>query len=221
MKNIQQVTDTIIRQGLLPLYFNSDKDISIEVLRALYRAGIKAVEYTHRGESALNNFKALIEVRNREMPGLIIGIGTIKNVSQAKEYLQIGADFLISPGFIHELSHFALSNSIFYSPGCMTPTEIIAAETAGIHFIKLFPGNSIGEDFLKSIKDVFPNLYFMPTGGVDTTRDNIEGWFNAGVSAVGMGSKLISKQLMADKDYVTIESQTKAVLSLIQIIKNR
>lgn len=218
MKTIQQVTDTIIRQGLLPLYFNDDENVSIEVLRALYRSGIKAVEYTHRGDSAFNNFKALVEVRNREMPDLVIGIGTIKNVSQAKEYLQIGADFFISPGFIPEVAAFLKSKGILYSPGCMTPTEIIAAETAGIQFIKLFPGNSIGEDFLKSIKDVFPNLYFMPTGGVDTTRSNIEGWFNAGVSAVGMGSKLISKQLMADKDYVTIESETRAVLSLIQSI---
>jgi 2-dehydro-3-deoxyphosphogluconate aldolase/(4S)-4-hydroxy-2-oxoglutarate aldolase len=102
----------------------------------------------------------------------------------------------------------------------MTPTEIIAAENAGIHFIKLFPGNMLGPDFLSGIKDLFPKLLFMPTGGVDTTKENISGWFKAGVSAVGMGSKLISKQLMADKDYATIESETKTVLALIQSIKN-
>lgn len=221
MKTIQQVTDTIIRQGLLPLYFNGDENVSIEVLRSLYRAGIKAVEYTHRGDSALNNFKALIEVRNREMPDLLIGIGTIKNVSQANKYLQIGTDFFISPGFIPEVAAFLKAKDIFYSPGCMTPTEIIIAENAGVKFIKLFPGNTLGPDFLSGIKDIFPKLLFMPTGGVDTTRANIEKWFNAGVSAVGMGSKLISKQLMANKDYDTIESETKAVLSLIQIIKNK
>ena len=219
MKNIQQVTDTIIQQGILPLYFNSDETISVEVLKAIYKAGIKAVEYTHRGDTALNNFKALVQLRNLEMPDLLLGIGTIKNLNQAKEYLQAGADFIISPGFVPEIASYTLSNDIFYGPGCMTPTEIIAAENAGVKFIKLFPGNMLGPDFLSGIKDIFPNLRFMPTGGVDTTRGNIEGWFKAGVSAVGMGSKLISKQLMADKDYVTIESETKTVLSLIQTIK--
>ncbi len=219
MKNIQQVTDTIIQQGILPLYFNSDETISVEVLKAIYKAGIKAVEYTHRGDTALNNFKALVQLRNLEMPDLLLGIGTIKNLNQAKEYLQAGADFIISPGFVPEIASYTLSNDIFYGPGCMTPTEIIAAENAGVKFIKLFPGNMLGPDFLSGIKDIFPNLRFMPTGGVDTTRGNIEGWFKAGVSAVGMGSKLISKQLMADKDYATIEAETKTVLSLIQTIK--
>ena len=219
MKNIQQVTDIIVQQGVLPLYFNTDETVSIEVLKAIYRAGIKAVEYTHRGDAALNNFKALVQLRNLEMPDLLLGIGTIKNLNQAKEYLQAGADFIISPGFVPEIASYTLSNDIFYGPGCMTPTEIIAAENAGVKFIKLFPGNMLGPDFLSGIKDIFPNLRFMPTGGVDTTRGNIEGWFKAGVSAVGMGSKLISKQLMADKDYATIEAETKTVLSLIQTIK--
>ena len=219
MKNIQQVTDTIIQQGILPLYFNSDETISVEVLKAIYKAGIKAVEYTHRGDTALNNFKALVQLRNLEMPDLLLGIGTIKNLNQAKEYLQAGADFIISPGFVPEIASYTLSNDIFYGPGCMTPTEIIAAENAGVKFIKLFPGNMLGPDFLSGIKDIFPNLRFMPTGGVDTTRGNIEGWFKAGVSAVGMGSKLISKQLMADKDYATIESETKKVLELSHSIK--
>ena len=219
MKNIQQVTDTIIQQGILPLYFNSDETISVEVLKAIYKAGIKAVEYTHRGDTALNNFKALVQLRNLEMPDLLLGIGTIKNLNQAKEYLQAGADFIISPGFVPEIASYTLSNDIFYGPGCMTPTEIIAAENAGVKFIKLFPGNMLGPDFLSGIKDIFPNLLFMPTGGVDTTKENIAAWYKAGVSAVGMGSKLISKQLMADKDYATIEAETKTVLSLIQTIK--
>ena len=101
----------------------------------------------------------------------------------------------------------------------MTPTEIIAAENAGVRFIKLFPGNMLGPDFLSGIKDIFPKLLFMPTGGVDTTAENIGGWFKAGVSAVGMGSKLISKQLMADKDYAKIEAETKAVLRILDSIK--
>jgi 2-dehydro-3-deoxyphosphogluconate aldolase/(4S)-4-hydroxy-2-oxoglutarate aldolase len=209
MSTIQKVSDAIVQQGMLPLYFNADETVTIEVLRAIYRAGIKAVEYTSRGETALSNFTKMVEVRNAEMPDLLLGIGTIKNLQQAEEYFAVGADFFISPGFVPEVAAFLKSKGILYSPGCMTPTEIIAAENAGIHFIKLFPGNMLG-----------PKLLFMPTGGVDTTKENIGGWFKAGVSAVGMGSKLISKQLMADKDYATIESETKIVLGLIQTIKN-
>jgi 2-dehydro-3-deoxyphosphogluconate aldolase/(4S)-4-hydroxy-2-oxoglutarate aldolase len=219
MSKIQNVTDAIVEQGMLPLYFNADENVTIEVLRAIYRAGIKAVEYTSRGETALSNFTKMVEVRNAEMPDLLLGIGTIKNQKQAEEYFAVGADFFISPGFVPEVAAFLASKGILYSPGCMTPTEIIAAENAGVKFIKLFPGNMLGPDFLSGIKDIFPNLRFMPTGGVDTTSENISGWFKAGVSAVGMGSKLISKQLMADKDYATIESETKKVLALIHSIK--
>jgi 2-dehydro-3-deoxyphosphogluconate aldolase/(4S)-4-hydroxy-2-oxoglutarate aldolase len=221
MSKIQNVTDAIVQQGMLPLYFNADETITIEVLRAIYKAGIKAVEYTSRGDSALSNFTKMVEVRNAEMPGLLLGIGTIKTLQQAKEYYKVGADFFISPGFVPEVAEYLKIKEILYSPGCMTPTEIIAAENAGIHFIKLFPGNMLGPDFLSGIKDICPKLLFMPTGGVDTTAENIGGWFKAGVSAVGMGSKLISKQLMADKDYATIESETKTVLSLIHSIKSK
>ncbi|HQZ25815.1 MAG TPA: bifunctional 4-hydroxy-2-oxoglutarate aldolase/2-dehydro-3-deoxy-phosphogluconate aldolase [Flavobacterium sp.] len=218
MSNIQKVTDAIVAQGMLPLYFNADENVTIEVLRAIYKAGIQAIEYTSRGETALSNFTKMVEVRNAEMPDLLLGIGTIKNLQQAEEYLKVGADFFISPGFVPEVAAFLIPKDILYSPGCMTPTEIIAAENAGVKFIKLFPGNMLGPDFLSGIKDIFPNLRFMPTGGVDTTAENIGGWFKAGVSAVGMGSKLISKQLMADKDYATIETETKKVLELIHFI---
>lgn len=220
MNKIQTVSDAIIQQGMLPLYFNADENVTIEVLRAIYRAGIKAVEYTSRGNSALSNFTKMVEVRNAEMPDLLLGIGTIKNLQQAEEYFAVAADFFISPGFVPEVAAFLKNKEILYSPGCMTPSEIIAAENAGVKLIKLFPGNMLGPDFLSGIKDIFPKLLFMPTGGVDTTAENIGGWFKAGVSAVGMGSKLISKQLMDAKDYATIESETKTVLSLIHSIKN-
>ena len=219
MSNTQQITDAIIAQGMLPLYFNADETVSLDVLKAIYKAGVKAVEYTNRGEAALKNFTTMVALRNAEMPGLLLGVGTIKNMQQAEDYLQAGADFLVSPGFVKEVAEFAVANDVFYAPGCMTPSEIIAAENAGIGFIKLFPGNMLGPEFLSGIKEIFPKLFFMPTGGVDTTKENIEGWFNAGVCAVGMGSKLISKKLMEAKDYATIESETIKVLELIQTIK--
>jgi len=219
MSKTQQISDAIIKQGMLPLYFNSSEEVSLDVLKAIYRAGVKAVEYTNRGDAALANFKKMVALRNAEMPGLLLGVGTIKNMQHATDYMAAGADFLVSPGFVPDVAAYCVSKDIFYAPGCMTPSEIIAAENAGIKFIKLFPGNMLGPEFLTTIKDIFPKLLFMPTGGVDTTKENIEGWFKAGVCAVGMGSKLISKKLMETKDYGTIESETKKVLELIGSIK--
>jgi len=214
------VSDKIVQQGILPLYFNADETVSVEVLRAIYQAGVRAVEYTNRGDAALNNFKKLVEVKDKETQDMLLGVGTIKTLQQAESYLNIGADFLVSPGLIPEVVDYANSKNIFYAPGCMTPSEIIAAENNGIAFIKLFPGNLLGPEFVSSIKEIFPKLLFMPTGGVDTTKENLEAWFKSGVSAVGMGSKLISKKLMEQKDYAAIEKMTREVLEIIQKIKS-
>jgi 2-dehydro-3-deoxyphosphogluconate aldolase/(4S)-4-hydroxy-2-oxoglutarate aldolase len=219
MATKQTASELIIQQGILPLYYNADEAVSIEVLRSLYKAGIKAVEYTNRGDAALKNFKKLVEVRDAEMQGMLVGVGTVKNLQHAKDYVNAGADFLVSPGFVEEVATFANGKNIFYAAGCMTPSEIIAAENSGIEFIKIFPGNLLGPEFITTIKDIFPKLLFMPTGGVDTTRENLESWFKAGVCAVGMGSKLISKKLMEQRDYATIEKMTREVLDLIASIK--
>jgi 2-dehydro-3-deoxyphosphogluconate aldolase/(4S)-4-hydroxy-2-oxoglutarate aldolase len=219
MPDKKLISDRIVQQGILPLYFHADETVSVEVLRAIFKAGIRAVEYTNRGDAALNNFKKLVEVKNSEMPEMFLGVGTIKTLQQAEGYLNIGADFLVSPGLIPEVVDYANSKNIFYAPGCMTPSEIIVAENKGISFIKLFPGNLLGPEFVSSIKEIFPKLLFMPTGGVDTTKENLEAWFKSGVCAVGMGSKLISKKLMEQKDYAAIEELTKVVLHTIQSIK--
>ncbi len=219
MTTIQSTTDTIISQGVLPLYYHAEESVSLDILRSLYRAGIRAVEYTSRGKAALGNFTKMVEIRNAEMPEMLLGIGTIKTLQQAEEYHAVGADFFISPGFVPEVADFLIPKNVLYSPGCMTPTEIIAAEKAGVTFIKLFPGNVLGAGFMSAVKDVFPNLKFMPTGGVDTIKESIESWFKAGVSAVGMGSKLISKELMQAKDYGTMEKETRKVLEMIRELK--
>jgi 2-dehydro-3-deoxyphosphogluconate aldolase/(4S)-4-hydroxy-2-oxoglutarate aldolase len=219
MSSIQNSIEVIVNQGILPLYFATSETISVEVLRALYKAGIRAVEYTNRGPEALSNFTKMVSVRNTELPEMLLGIGTIKNVEQAKDFHNAGADFFISPGFVPEVASYLISNQLLYTPGCMTPTEIIAAENAGIKFVKLFPGNILGTEFLTSIKDIFPSLTFMTTGGVETTHESIESWFIAGASAVGLGSKLISKKRMEEQDYDVIENETKKMLEIIQTIR--
>ena len=219
MNSIKQVTNKIVEQGMLPLFFNADETVSVEILRVLYRSGIRVFEYTNRGEAALKNFTKMVDFRNAEMPDLLMGIGTIKNTKQAKAYRKAGADFFVSPGFVLEVAEYSVKKGIFYAPGCMTPSDIIAAENAGIGFIKLFPGDMLGPKFLSSIKAIFPKLLFMPTGGVDTTHENISAWYKAGVCAVGMGSNLVSKKRMDELDYAGIETATRDVLALIQTIK--
>jgi len=219
MNKTETALTAIREQGLLPLFYHADSEVSMEVLKALYEAGVRAVEYTNRGAAALANFGKLVALRNDSMPGLLLGIGTIKNQVQAKEYIAEGADFLVSPGWVPEVKEEADISGLLYAPGCMTPTEIIAAENAGIQLIKLFPGNMLGPSFLSGIKDIFPGLYFMPTGGVDTTRENLTGWFEAGVCAVGMGSKLVSKKLMEARDYAKISAMTKEVMATIRDIR--
>lgn len=214
-----EILNLIPQQGILPLYFYKDTEVTINVLKALYRAGIKTVEYTNRGEAALQNFKEMRKVCDAELKGMYLGVGTIKNGQTAQAFIDAGADYIISPGLVESVAKVVDDNNMLWVPGCMTPSEIISAENLGARFVKLFPGNILGTDFMSAIKDLFPNLMFMPTGGVDTSRENIAGWFKAGVCAVGMGSKLVSKTLLEQKDYAKIESLTKEVLATIKSIR--
>jgi len=209
----------IPEQGVLPLYFYKDTEVSIQVLKALYRAGIRTVEYTNRGEAALQNFKKLRELCDSELSGMYLGIGTIKNGDAAQTFIDAGADFIVCPGLVEDVAKVADANNMLWVPGCMTPTEVIRAETLGAKMIKLFPGNILGPEFMSSIKTLFPDLMFMPTGGVDLNRENIAEWLKSGVCAVGMGSKLISKQLLEQKDYSKIEELAKEALDILRSLK--
>ena len=209
----------IPQQGILPLYFCKDTQVSIDILKALYSAGIRTVEYTNRGEAALANFKAMRKVCDEELKDMYLGIGTIKNGEMAQTFIDAGCDYIICPGLVESVAKVADANNILWVPGCMTPTEIIAAETMGAKMIKLFPGNIIGMAFMQAVKELFPNLQFMPTGGVDVTKENIEGWFKAGVCAVGMGSKLVTKSIMDNKQYDELIEATKSVLAIINECK--
>ena len=219
MHKPETIIQQIIKQGLLPLYYHPDEKISIEILHALYAAGIRTVEYTNRGEAALANFKAMKKVCDAEMKDMFLGVGTIKNATMAEAFLDAGCDYIISPGMVKSVAVFSNANNLPWIPGCMTPTEIIVAESMGAKLVKLFPGNIIGMAFMQAVKDLFPDMLFMPTGGVDTSKENIAGWFNAGVCAVGMGSKLISKEIMENKQYGLLIAETKKVMDIINDCK--
>lgn len=218
MNTRDTILHRITEQKLMPLFYHADEKVCIEIVSALYRAGIRAIEFTNRGEAALHNFKALVAARNASMPELLLAVGTIRTHYQASDFIEAGADFLISPVFDPVICKLAQSKNKFWIPGCMTPTEIHVAENAGCHFVKLFPGNLLGPAFVSGIKVLFPNVTFMPTGGVDMDRENLSAWFAAGVSAVGMGSTLITKKLLEEKDYTTIENNTREVLETIKAI---
>ena len=220
MSKKAELLKLIPEQGILPLYFFKDEETSVEILKALYHAGIRAVEYTNRGDAALNNFKKLRSVVDAEMPGMYLGIGTIKDGAMAQTFIDAGADYIICPGLVESVAEVADRHGILWVPGCMTPSEIIRAETLGTKMVKLFPGNILGPGFMSAIKELFPNLLFMPTGGVELDRGNIESWFKAGVCAVGMGSKLVSKDVMENKKYTELTASTIEALEIIKSLRS-
>ena len=221
MEKKETLLKLIPQQGILPLYFYKDTAVSIEVLKALYAAGIRAVEYTNRGEAALENFREMRKVCDTELKGMYLGVGTIKNADMAQTFIDAGTDFIVCPGLVESVAEISDSNKLLWIPGCMTPSEIIRAETLGARLIKIFPGNVLGPGFVSAIKEIFPGLLFMPTGGVELDKSNIAGWFKAGVCAVGMGSKLITKELLESKDYAQITTSTQAALALVSSIKSQ
>jgi len=210
---------TITEQGLIPLYFHPDPATCIEVMKALYKGGVRVVEFTNRGAAAQDNFEAMLKVRDKECQDLLLGIGTIKTKKDAKAFIKSGADFIIAPGMIEEVAETVHKEEMLWIPGCMTTTEIIRAEQAGASLIKLFPGNLLGPGFMSAIRELFPDLLFMPTGGVEAEKGNLSAWFKSGVSAVGMGSKLITKTVLEEKKYDELSAAASTALQLIKEVR--
>jgi 2-dehydro-3-deoxyphosphogluconate aldolase/(4S)-4-hydroxy-2-oxoglutarate aldolase len=219
MKTKEAAIQAIKNQGLLPLFYYEDAQVSLDIVRTMYRAGVRVFEYTNRGKSALENFKFIKEALKTEMQDLFLGIGTIKNTEEVKAFLAAGADFIVCPVVdlaVGKLTHDA---GLLWIPGCMTPTEINVAHQFGAGIIKLFPANMLGPSYLSSIKELFQGQLFVPTGGVEIEENNIDTWFKAGVCAVGMGSKLVSKQILENKDYDTLFSLTTKTFEIINKVK--
>jgi 2-dehydro-3-deoxyphosphogluconate aldolase/(4S)-4-hydroxy-2-oxoglutarate aldolase len=214
-KTREEILAALLDQGLLPLYYLDSKEESTEILKALYNAGVRVFEYTNRGPAAKTNFEHLLALKHAEMPDLHLGIGTVKSVEDATHFIQAGADFIVSPIVNPEVGKLASEAGLLWIPGCMTPTEIDLAQQHGALLIKIFPANILGPEYISSIRELFPGQHFIPTGGVDLSAANIRAWFKAGVSAVGMGSKLISKEIIQNKAYTTLEENTAAVLQTI------
>ena len=218
MEREAALINQIKNEGMLPLFYHDDVTVCENVLQALYNGGVRCVEFTNRGAHALPNFKHLISLKSM-MPGLILGIGTIKTPQDATAFIEAGADFLISPCFDASVADVAYMHKVLWIPGCMTPTEIHVAQKSGATLVKLFPGNVLGPGFVEAIKTLFTGVEFLVTGGVEPTEQNIGAWFKAGVSGVGLGSKLITKDILANKNYKDLEAQTKELVKLIKKVQ--
>ncbi len=219
MKIKKAVLNVILTQGVLPLFYCDDAGTSIEITRVLYRAGVRVLEFTNRGKNAVENFKLLRKIIEKEMPDMFFGAGTIKNISDAETFVDAGAEFIVSPIVNPELSKIASKYKILCIPGCMTPTEIYLAQKNGAELVKIFPANILGPQFISSIKELFPDLLFLPTGGVEINQENMDEWFNSGVSAVGLGSKLISKDVLKNKMYDKLYEDTLLALKFAKNAK--
>jgi 2-dehydro-3-deoxyphosphogluconate aldolase / (4S)-4-hydroxy-2-oxoglutarate aldolase len=216
MNDKQAVLQAIRKQGMLPLFYNDDAVVSYEVVRTLYRAGVRAIEYTNRGAAALQNFKHMKAQVQAEMPELALGVGTVKWKSEAIDFIHAGADFVVAPIINDEVATVVNDTGLLWIPGCMTPTEISVAQKHQALLIKLFPAQLLTPNFVSAIKELFPGQLFVPTGSIELEKEAVKAWFDAGVCAVGMGSKLISKKIVAERLYVKLYQDTVAALALIR-----
>lgn len=213
--NKEAIISLIQQQRILPLFYHNDIAVCEGVIDALYKAGIRAVEFTNRGAQALQNFAQLTSQISERWQGLQLGIGTILNAADAQAFIDAGAAFLVCPGVVPAVAEVAQQAGLLWVPGCLTPTEIITAKDNGARLVKIFPGSLVGPAYISAIKEVFSDMLFMPTGGVEVNENNIHSWFNAGVCAVGLGSKVISKKALANKDYASIEQLINEALQIV------
>ena len=207
------------KAGLVPVFNHTDSTVAKNVLDACYRGGVRVFEFTNRGENALSVFEDLVH-HAKKYDDLLLGIGTIFSAEDAEKFIGVGAKFVVSPAMVPELAHYCTSENVLWVPGCGTVTEIHQALELGAKVVKAFPGNVLGPGFVKSVKAVFPKVPIMPTGGVAPTEENLKAWFDAGVTCVGMGSKLIAKDTLVSGDYSGLENLVKSAKAIIANLRN-
>lgn len=202
--------------GLVPLFYHPDIELGKQVLKACYDGGARLMEFTARGDFAFEVFSALNKYALKELPGMIMGVGSITDAAAASMFMQMGANFIVTPSFREDIAIVCNRRKVLWSPGCGSLTEINTAEEWGCEIVKLFPGATYGPGFVKAIKGPQPWTNIMPTGGVNTDEANLKAWFDAGVTCVGIGSKLFSKEILINKDYKLLEMTVKKTLKTIK-----
>ena len=214
-----EVISVLQQNGIVPLFYHEDADTAKEIIKACYDGGARLLEFTHRGDFAQEVFRELIDYTRTNLPGMILGVGSVTDAASASYYMMIGANFIVTPVFREDIAIVCNRRKVLWSPGCGSLTEIARAEELGAEIVKLFPGNLYGPSFVKAIKGPQPWTSIMPTGGVTTEADNLKAWFDAGVTCVGMGSQLISTTVIKNKAYAELTETVKSTLALIQSLK--
>ncbi len=214
-----EVASVMKENGMVPLFYHPDIDLGKNVLKACYDGGSRLMEFTARGDFAFEVFSELNKYAIEELPGMIMGVGSITDAAAASMFMQMGANFIVTPSLREDIAIACNRRKVLWSPGCGSLTEINKAEEMGCEIIKLFPGSTYGPGFVKAIRGPQPWTNIMPTGGVSTEESNLKGWFDAGVTCVGMGSQLISKDILANKDYEGLKKRVATTLALIKKLR--
>jgi 2-dehydro-3-deoxyphosphogluconate aldolase/(4S)-4-hydroxy-2-oxoglutarate aldolase len=216
-----QVVQVMAETGLVPLFYHPDIEVCKKVISACYRGGGRLLEFTNRGDFAHEVFGELNKFALKELPDMILGVGSVTDAGTASLYIQLGANFLVTPVLREDIAIVCNRKKVLWSPGCGSLTEICRAEELGCEIVKLFPGDIYGADFVKAIKGPQPWTSIMPTGGVSPNFDSLKKWFDAGVTCVGMGSNLMVKDSKGGFDFAKIENLTKESLEIIKAIRKR
>ena len=214
-----QVAQKMIEQGMVPLFYHADIELGKDVLAACYKGGARLLEFTNRGDFAHEVFRELNRYALSELPGMMLGVGSVTDAGTAALFMQLGANFVVTPSLREDVAKVCNRRKVLFAPGCGSLTEIGQAEEWGCEIVKLFPGSLYGPSFVKAVRGPQPWTSIMPTGGVSPERDNLEAWFAAGVSCVGMGSKLISKDILQDRNFKLLEKRVQDTLQLIASIR--
>ena len=216
------VLTAMMDQGVIPVFYHPDVEVCTKVIQACANGGAKCVEFTNRGEFAAHVFFEVTRHFAKADPSVIMGVGSIVDAPTAGIFIANGAKFVVGPLLNPDVAKLCNRRKIPYSPGCGSASEIGYAEELGCEIVKVFPGGSVGgPEFVKAMLGPCPWTRIMPTGGVDATEESLTKWFKAGVTCVGIGSNLITKELLAVKDYAGVEKKVRETIALIRKIRGK
>lgn len=218
--NRLEVYKQMASTGLVPVFYHPDINTCKKVLKACHQGGIRAFEFTNRGDFAHEIFAELVKFAKRELPDIILGAGTVMDAPTATLYIQNGANFIVAPVVKADVATVCHRRKIAWIPGAATLTEISNAEELGAEIVKVFPGNILGPTFIKGLKGPMPWTSIMVTGGVEATEENLKGWFNAGVTCVGIGSTLFTKSLVEGDDTSSLVEKIRNAIQIVKRINN-
>jgi len=214
-----QVLATMKETGMIPVFYHNDIEVAKNVVKACYEGGVRVFEFTNRADFAHEVFRDLVKFTAKECPEMIMGIGSIVDAPTAALYIQMGANFIVGPLFNPEIAKVANRRLIPYAPGCGTVSEVGLAQEMGCDICKLFPGDVLGTSFVKGLKAPMPWSNLMVTGGVKPEEANLKGWFDAGVTCVGMGSNLFPADMMKAGDWDGITKLCSDALAIIKKVR--